>query len=101
MRKNRMLKKLQLVSAVAALAIGGTALAATAPAPKISKAQARAMALKLAPGKIKEGEYEFERGAWRWSFDIQMPGHIQEVGIDAQTGKVVENSNEGKVDHDG
>lgn len=96
-----MSRKLQIMAGIAALAIGGTAIAATAPAPKVSKAQARAMALKLAPGKIKEGEYEFERGAWRWSFDIQMPGHIQEIGIDAQTGKVVENSNEGKVDKDG
>jgi uncharacterized membrane protein YkoI len=82
------------------LVLGGASIAATPPAPKISKAQARTIALRLAPGKIKEAEYEYERGAWRWSFDIQMRGHIQEVGIDGQTGKVVENSNEGKVDKD-
>ena len=93
------MKALHLISLVAALGIGSAATAAK-PAPKISEAQARAIALKLAPGKIKEGEYEKERGGWRWSFDIQMPGHIQEIGIDAMTGKVVENSNEGKVDHD-
>ncbi len=95
-----MFRKLPLAAGMAAFTIGSMAIAATPPAPKISKAQARAIALKLAPGKIKEGEYEYERGAWRWSFDIQMPGHIQEIGVDAQTGKVVENSNEGKVDHD-
>jgi uncharacterized membrane protein YkoI len=86
------------VAAVAAICVGSAA--AAKPVAKISEAQARAAALKLAPGKIKEAEYEYERGGWRWSFDIQMPGHIQEVGIDAMTGKVVENSNEGKVDHD-
>lgn len=93
--------KLPVATGIAALVIGSAAVSATPPKPKISKAQAQAIALKLAPGKIKEGEYEYERGAWRWSFDIQMRGHIQEVGIDAQTGKVVENSNEGKVDRDG
>lgn len=96
-----MLRKLPLIAGMAALVIGAAATAATPPKPKISKAAAQAIALKLAPGKIKEAEYEYERGAWRWSFDIQMPGHIQEVGIDGQTGKVVENSNEGRVDRDG
>ena len=71
-----------------------------APAPKISMAKARAMALHLAPGKIKSSEYEKEGGGWRYSFDIQQKGHIQEIGIDGMTGKVVENKSEGKVDHD-
>jgi len=94
------MRKFITATAVVALIAGGSAAIAAKPKPKISEAQARAMALKLAPGKIKEAEYEFERGGWRWSFDIQMPGHIQEVGIDAMTGKLVENSNEGAVDHD-
>ncbi|MEO6255973.1 MAG: PepSY domain-containing protein [Sphingomicrobium sp.] len=68
--------------------------------PKISMAQARTTALKLAPGKITKSEYEKEGGGWRYSFDIQQKGHIQEIGIDGQTGKVVENKSEGKVDHD-
>ena len=71
-----------------------------APAPKISMAQARSIALRLAPGKIKSSEYEKEGGGWRYSFDIQQKGHIQEIGIDGRTGKVVENKSEGKVDHD-
>jgi uncharacterized membrane protein YkoI len=90
----------KLVTLATALATGTAALAATAPTPKISMAQARAMALKLAPGKITDSEYEKEGGAWRYSFDIQQTGHIQEIGIDGQTGKVVENKSEGKVDHD-
>lgn len=83
---------------VAALPLA--AASAAAPAPRISKAKAEAIALKLAPGKIVDAEYEKEGGIWRWSFDIRQNGHIQEIGIDGRTGKVVENSNEGKVDHD-
>jgi hypothetical protein len=75
-------------------------IAAHAPAPRISMAKARAMALKLAPGKIISSEYEKEGGIWRYSFDIQQPGNVQEIGIDGRTGKVVENKSEGKVDHD-
>lgn len=94
------MRKTIVASLTAALLFGGTAIAATAPTPKVSMKQARAMALKLAPGRIKSSEYEKEGGIWRYSFDIQQKGHIQEIGIDAMTGKVVENSNEGKVDHD-
>jgi uncharacterized membrane protein YkoI len=85
---------------IALVASGSAAVAAKAPTPKISEAQARTIALKLAPGKITDSEYEKEGGGWRWSFDIQQKGHIQEIGIDGQTGKVVENKSEGKVDHD-
>ncbi|MEQ7874703.1 PepSY domain-containing protein [Sphingomonas sp. ASV193] len=94
------MNKLIFAALVSAAAIPLAAVHAAAQPPKISKAQAEAIALKLAPGKIKDAEYEKEGGVWRWSFDIQQKGHIQEIGIDGQTGKVVENSNEGKVDHD-
>jgi len=94
-----MRKQASLIALVAALGIG-TAAYASAPAPKVSKARAEAMALKLAPGKIISSEYENEGGGWRWSFDIQQRGHVQEIGIDGRTGKVVENKSEGKVDHD-
>jgi uncharacterized membrane protein YkoI len=63
-------------------------------------AHARAIALKLAPGQIKSSEYEKEGGVWRYSFDIQQKGNVQEIGIDAMTGKVVENKSEGPVDRD-
>jgi uncharacterized membrane protein YkoI len=88
-----------LIALVAALSIGSAA-SATAPMPKITKARAQAIALKLAPGKIISSEYENEAGGWRWSFDIQQKGHVQEIGIDGRTGKIVENKSEGKVDHD-
>jgi uncharacterized membrane protein YkoI len=94
-----MRKQASLIALVAALGIG-TAAYASAPAPKVSKARAQAIALKLAPGKIISSEYENEGGGWRWSFDIQQRGHVQEIGIDGRTGKIVENKSEGKVDHD-
>lgn len=94
------MKKLLLLVAVASLGVESGAAAANAPTPKISKQRAQAIALKLAPGKIISSEYENEGGGWRWSFDIQQKGHIQEIGIDGASGKVVENKSEGKVDHD-
>jgi len=96
-----MLKSLRIFTLVAVLGASGAAMAAAkAPAPRISMTAAKAMALKLAPGKIISSEYEYEGGGWRWSFDIQQKGHVQEIGVDGLTGKVVENKSEGKVDHD-
>jgi uncharacterized membrane protein YkoI len=83
----------------AGLLAAGTAQAA-APAAKITMAKAKAIALKAAPGKITSAEYENEGGGWRYSFDIQQKGHIQEIGVNAMNGKIVENKSEGKVDHD-
>ena len=67
-----------------------------APKPKVSMAQAKRIALRLAPGKVKKSEYEKEAGGYRYSFDIQQKGHVQEIGVDAMTGKVVQNVSEGK-----
>ena len=89
-----------IVVGLAALSATGIAQAATAPKPRVSMAAAKAHALKLAPGRIISSEYENEGGGWRYSFDIQQKGHVQEIGIDGRTGKVVENKSEGKVDHD-
>lgn len=95
------MRKMMFTALVAAvLPMGTTAIAAKPPTPKISMAHARAAALKLAPGKIISSEYEKEGGGWRYSFDIQQKNHVQEIGIDGRTGKVVENKSEGKVDHD-
>jgi uncharacterized membrane protein YkoI len=62
--------------------------------------EARAIALRAAPGKVISAEYEKEAGIWRYSFDIQQRGNVQEIGIDGRTGRIVENKSEGKVDHD-
>lgn len=60
--------------------------------------QARQIALKLYPdGKIMKGELEKERGGsgLRYSFDIKEGNKWREVGVDAITGKVIENAAEG------
>src|SRR4029077_13419567 len=56
--------------------------------------QARAIALKAVPGKITDQELEKERGGsgLRYSFDIAIDGKTHEVGIDAVSGAVLENS---------
>lgn len=74
--------------------------ASRAHPPRMGIARAQAIALKAAPGKIMSAEYEKEAGAWRYSFDIQQRGHVQEIGVDARTGRIVENKSEGKVDRD-
>jgi len=59
--------------------------------------QARAIALKTYPGHIVKQELEQEPGgsALRYSFDISAANVIHEVGVDAKTSKVLENSIEG------
>ena len=64
---------------------------------KFGIAEARAIALKAHPGKITDEELERERGGsgLRYSFDIKRGAVTQEVGVDAQTGRVLENKKEG------
>jgi uncharacterized membrane protein YkoI len=81
-------------------AVAALAAQAAPPHPRLTMAQARVIALRAAPGKVISSEYEKENGAWRYSFDIQSRGHVQEIGIDGRSGRIVENKSEGKVDHD-
>ena len=76
------------------LAYSGEKLASQA---KITIAQAREIALKAHPGTITDEELERERGGsgLRYSFDIKNGSMTQEVGVDAATGKVLENKAEG------
>ncbi len=64
---------------------------------KISIDQARSIALKAHPGKITDEELEREGGGsgLRYSFDIKHGRVTQEVGVDAATGRVLENKAEG------
>ncbi|MEO7564640.1 MAG: PepSY domain-containing protein [Sphingomicrobium sp.] len=86
-----------IVAGVAAAASTG---ALASPHAKLSMALARAIALKAAPGKIVDSEYEKEAGAWRYSFDIRQGNRIHEIGVNANTGKIVENKFEGLKDND-
>ena len=92
---------------VAAAALGSSgAFAATAdhfagsnllPQAKVTLIQARATALAARPGTITDQELEKERGGTglRYSFDVKANGKTFEVGVDARTGKVLENKAEG------
>ena len=63
---------------------------------KITLAQARLIALQARPGKISDQELEKESGGsgLRYSFDVRSHGKEFEVGVDAMTGKVLENGSE-------
>ena len=89
-----------------ALLIGLAAIASAKPLAgqrylqeaTISLQQARATALHVLPGgRIVTQELERERGGsgLRYSFDIRVGHGLREVGVDAKTGKVLENSVEG------
>lgn len=62
----------------------------------VTLAQARAIALKARPGQITDQELEKERGGsgLRYSFDVKSGGKTYEVGVDAKSGKVLENGTE-------
>jgi uncharacterized membrane protein YkoI len=99
----KMLTRLPLAAAVAGLAMASVpALAAHHGGPaqhtKISMHQARQIALNaFHGGKIMKSELEHERGGsgLRYSFDMKQGTHWREVGVDARTGKVLENTAEG------
>ncbi len=81
-------------AAANAFAFTGQELAGEA---KINLEQARAIALKAYPGNITEEELEHEnsRSGLCYSFNIQHDTVLQEVNVDAGTGKVLENASEG------
>lgn len=99
----KILTHLPLVAAVAGMAMASVpALAAhrasTTLQAKISMQQARQTALNAFPGgKIMKSELEHEGGGsgLRYSFDMKQGKHWREVGVDATTGKVLENTAEG------
>ena len=83
-----------LLLAGAASAYTGQKYAAEA---KVSLDDARATAIKVRPGVITDQELEREKGGsgLRYSFDVKSAGKTYEVGVDAKTGAVLENSAEG------
>jgi uncharacterized membrane protein YkoI len=102
------MKRLTLFALAGSLAVA-SAHASTSPTKyvghelsgqaKITLTQARAAALKARPGKIVDQELEKESGGsgLRYSFDVRSHGKTVEVGIDAETGKVLENAAENPV----
>jgi len=70
-----------------------TASSSSKQQARISLVQARKIALKAYPGKIISEELEHEKGGsdLRYSFDIRHGKIVHEVGVDAMTGKILEN----------
>ena len=68
-------------------------LAKTPPKNRIPEAEARKIALETFNGEIKSSELEYENKHWVYSYDISDKDTplIHEVGIDALSGKVLEN----------
>jgi uncharacterized membrane protein YkoI len=78
---------------LAAFAYTGQELA---PKAGVGIDQARAIALKAAPGEIVDEELETESGGsgLRYTFSIRRGTDTYEVGVDAQSGAVLENAPE-------
>ena len=99
------MRKLILIGAATLLATTGAFAAAPnhfvganlMPMAKVSLAKARQTALAAHPGVITDQELEKEGGGsgLRYSFDIKAHGKTFEVGVDAKTGKLLENQAEG------
>lgn len=108
------MKRILILSTALSLGIGSLAAAQTAVPPgaasppsytgaelsskaSITIDEARVIALKAYPGQITDQALEKEKGGsgLRYSFDIKSGGKTHEVGIDAKTGRVLENKAEG------
>jgi uncharacterized membrane protein YkoI len=85
---------LLIAAPVPSFAYSGQALSKNA---RIKIAEARTIALNAFPGKITDQELEREQGGsgLRYSFNIRRGKVTQEIGVDAITGKVLENKKEG------
>lgn len=103
----KLLSPWSLATLPAAMLIATAAPAAPAQIPlqqskylrlaSVTPDAARRAALAAQPGAIVAEELEKESGGsgLRYSFDIRTATDLHEVGIDARTGKLLENSIEG------
>jgi uncharacterized membrane protein YkoI len=75
--------------AVSPLPLKGSELLGQAKIPLL---QAQKIALAKEHGTISDQELENENGGLRYSFDVKVGKVTHEVGVDAMTGKVLEDS---------
>ena len=101
MYDRKSLNRLSLAMLVG-LAVGvaptlAVAKAGVAQKANITMSEARTIALKAYPGKVMKEELERERGGsgLRYSFDLRHGKQWREVGVDAITGRILENIREG------
>lgn len=99
----KMLRSVMIITVTSASLLGVTTAWAykgegLAKHAKVTISQARKLALKAFPGKIVDEELEKESGGsgLRYSFDIRQGKKLHEIGIDAKTGKLLENSDDSK-----
>lgn len=71
---------------------------ASKPKTKLTMEAARKIAIAKEAGAVKSQELEKEKGRWIFSFDIERDEQIHEVGVDANTGEIVEDSVENPAD---
>lgn len=95
-----MLFKSSCLALAATAALASAAIAVpnhSGPQARITLRQATASALAAFPGRVIEHELEREDGGsgLRYSFVIRADAVTHEVGIDAVTGRVLENAVEG------
>ncbi|QQO19137.1 PepSY domain-containing protein [Bradyrhizobium diazoefficiens] len=97
----KIVTRLTLTAAVAGMTMGAVPAFAASHGvvkdAKITMPEARQIALKARPGgKIVHEELEKEGGGsgLRYSFDVKQGSKTIEVGVDAMTGKVLENAAE-------
>ena len=97
-------KRLSILAGLAAVTLVSGMMAAhaytgqeLAKQARIGIVQARAIELNAHPGTITDEELEKENGGsgLRYSFDVKRGSVTQEVGVDARTGRVLENKKEG------
>lgn len=94
------MKTVSILALAALVSVPAIAASPAKPHARLTMAAARAIALKAAPGRVQDAEYEKEGGGWRYSFDIRQGKRIHEIGVDANTGRIVENKFEGLHDKD-
>ena len=87
------MKRIPLVTLAVLACLPAAALAAkTETHPKISESHARSIAQARVPkGHVKSHELEHEGGRLIYSFEFTVPGKsgVEEVNVDAHSGKVV------------
>ena len=93
-----------ILGTLAATAAGGAIAALPKPfkghelsrQAKVTLSQARAVAMRARVGAITDQELEKEPGGsgLRYTFDVASRGGTHEVGVDALTGRVIENAPE-------
>lgn len=82
----------QLSTFIVVLALGAFCAATPKQNPQLSMKHAKKIALARQPGHIKSAELEKEHGRLIYSFDIERNKKVHEVNVDANTGKVVEDT---------